>query len=364
MDAPTLINVKTLHNTSQLLLRNLNRIKGERLLVVNYPQDNFVLALHQQWSAAQITAFNYDYAPHLYLQSVYTHANLPTDNLLFDAVYHAPDELHDVAIVFLPKSRALIQMSLRMVAAALRPGAQVWLVGENNAGIRSGSTLLEQQMGAVRTVDAARHCVLFQATAPDEFVTFQLEDWSTSYLLQIRQQTLTIASLPGVFSNGQLDEGTQLLLETLDAPPTGRILDFGCGAGVIGATIKQAWPANSVEMVDANALALETARRTMLANHLPIDVIKPSNVFSDVQGAYTQIVSNPPFHTGVKTDYRVVTAFLQAAAQHLEPRGILRIVANRFLKYQPLIETHVGPCRVVAENRSYHVYEGIRQALK
>lgn len=361
MDAPTLINVKTLHNTSQLLLRNLNRIKGEHILVVNYPQDNFVLALHQQLSAVQITAFSYDYAPHLYLQSVYTHANLPTDNLLFNAVYPAPDELHDVAIIFLPKSRALIQMSLRMVAAALRPGAQVWLVGENNAGIRSSSTLLEQQMGAVRTVDAARHCLLLQAMAPEQPVIFDLEEWSTTYPLQIRQQTLTIASLPGVFSNGQLDEGTQLLLETLDEPETGRILDFGCGAGVIGATIKQAWPANLVEMVDANALALEAARRTMQANQLPIDLIKPSNVFSDVQGTYTQIVSNPPFHTGVKTDYRVVTAFLQKATQHLAPGGVLRIVANSFLKYQPLIEAHVGICRVVAENRSYRIYEGRRK---
>ncbi|CAN5674264.1 hypothetical protein BH10CHL1_BH10CHL1_46780 [soil metagenome] len=361
MDALTLINVKTLHNTSQLLLRNLNRMKGERLLVVNYPQDNFVLALHQQWPAAQITAFNYDYAPHLYLQSVYAHTNLPTDNLLFAALYHAQGELHDVAIIFLPKSRALIQMSLRMVAAALRPGAQVWLVGENNAGIRSSSTLFEQQMGAVRTIDAARHCGLLQATAPEQPVTFLLDEWSTTYPLQIRQQTLTIASLPGVFSNGQLDEGTQLLLETLDAPQTGRILDFGCGAGVIGAAIKQAWPANFVEMVDANALALEAARRTMLANQLAIDIIKPSNVFSDVQGTYKQIVSNPPFHTGVKTDYRVVTDFLQKAVQHLDPGGTLRIVANSFLKYQPLIEAHVGVCRVVAENRSYRIYEGTRK---
>ncbi|MCX6045804.1 MAG: class I SAM-dependent methyltransferase [Chloroflexi bacterium] len=356
-----MINVKTLHNTSQLLLRNLNRLKGERFLVVNYPPDNFVLALHQQWPAARMTAFNYDYAPHLYLQSVFGHANLPIDNIRFGAVYNAPAERYDVAILFLPKSRALIQMSLQMVAAALRPGAQVWLVGENNAGIRSSSTLLEQQMGAVRTVDAARHCLLLQAMAPDQPVAFVLDEWSTTYPIQIGQQTLTVASLPGVFSNGQLDEGTQLLLETLDEPPTGRILDFGCGAGVIGASMKQKWPANIVEMVDANALALEATRRTMVANHLPIDLIKPSNVFSDVQGAYTQIISNPPFHTGVKTDYRVVTDFLQKAAQHLAPGGSLRIVANSFLKYQPLIEAHVGNCRVVAENRSYRIYEGIHK---
>ena len=155
---------------------------------------------------------------------------------------------------------------------------------------------------------------------------FHLDDWVTTYSLAVRQQALQVISLPGVFSYGRLDEGTQLLLETLETPPSARVLDFGCGAGLIGATIKQTWPSSKVDMVDTNALALEAAHRTMSANHLPIDIIKPSDVFSDVQGTYTQIVSNPPFHTGVKTDYRIVMTFLQEAAHHLEKGGTLRIV--------------------------------------
>lgn len=99
----------------------------------------------------------------------------------------------------------------------------------------------------------------------------------------------------------------------------------------------------------------------MLANDLPVDTIKPSDVFSNVQETYTHILSNPPFHTGVKTDYRMVTTFLQEASRHLVKGGKLRIVANSFLKYQPFIEANVGPCRVVAENRYYRVYEGTHE---
>ena len=167
-------------------------------------------------------------------------------------------------------------------------------------------------------------------------------------------------SLPGVFAYGRLDEGTRLLLATLSDPMPARVLDVGCGTGVIGAVIQKGRPQTRVDMVDVDALALEATRRTLLANGLPVsdERIRPSNIFSAVEGRYDLIVSNPPFHAGVKTDDQMVAAFFAQAAQHLNPGGTLRIVANRFLKYRPLIERQLGACRVVRENRSYCVYEG------
>ena len=49
---------------------------------------------------------------------------------------------------------------------------------------------------------------------------------------------LRIFSLPGVFSANELDNGTSLLLSTLTSPIQGKVLDVGCGAGVIGSMIK------------------------------------------------------------------------------------------------------------------------------
>ncbi|MFN8495258.1 MAG: class I SAM-dependent methyltransferase [Caldilineaceae bacterium] len=350
-----------MQNISQLLMRNLASLRGERLLVVNYPPDDFLLLLRQQLPGANVMAFNQHYAAHEQLCTAYQRAKLDATQLIFAPVYIADDSRHDLALIFLPKSRPLIEVTLAMVGAALQPGAACFLVGENDSGIRSSRSLLEERIGPARTVDAARHCVLFQATKQVASVPFHLADWRTSYSLSIGQQNLTVVSLPGVFSHGRLDEGTQLLLETLELPAAARVLDFGCGAGVIGATIKQRWPTCNVTLVDANALALEATHQTMLANDLPVDTIKPSDVFSNVQETYTHILSNPPFHTGVKTDYRMVTTFLQEASRHLVKGGKLRIVANSFLKYQPFIEANVGPCRVVAENRYYRVYEGTHE---
>ena len=70
MKSTDILHTKTYQNTSQLLLRNLASIQGERLLVVNYPQDHFVLGLRQQWPDVQVTAFNHHYAAHQYLRDL------------------------------------------------------------------------------------------------------------------------------------------------------------------------------------------------------------------------------------------------------------------------------------------------------
>ena len=74
-------------------------------------------------------------------------------------------------------------------------------------------------------------------------------------------------ALPGVFSADGLDLGSQMLLASLP-PMQGKLLDFGCGAGVIGSILAKRNPALTVNMVDINALALESSRRTLAVNGL------------------------------------------------------------------------------------------------
>jgi 16S rRNA (guanine1207-N2)-methyltransferase len=244
-----------------------------------------------------------------------------------------------------------------MIANVLQPDAHLLLVGSGNAGIRSSRTLLEEQIGPAVQRDAARHCVFFQAALRKTPSPFNLDEWVQTFHFPFHAHTMTAVSLPGVFSHGELDPGSALLLQTLDTPPTGRTLDFGCGAGILGAAIRKVWPHTIVDMVDVNALALEATRRTLLANGLPAQNIHPSDVFSGVTGRYALILSNPPFHTGVEIDYRATTALFEEARNHLEPGGKVRIVANRFLKYAPILESTLGSYKIIAEDNRYRVYE-------
>lgn len=81
--------------------------------------------------------------------------------------------------------------------------------------------------------------------------------------------SVEVAGLPGIFSHDGLDSGTRMLLETLEEQPVqaDRLLDFACGAGVIGAWI-QAWQVGreevvaSVDGVDVQSQAVICARET------------------------------------------------------------------------------------------------------
>ena len=44
-----------------------------------------------------------------------------------------------------------------------------------------------------------------------------------------------------------------LLLKHLDGLPSGHVLDFGCGAGVLGATVKRRYPQSRVTLLDVDA---------------------------------------------------------------------------------------------------------------
>ena len=85
------------------------------------------------------------------------------------------------------------------------------------------------------------------------------------------------------------------------------------------------------------------------------------NVRGQRRHTHRTILSNPPFHVGVHTDYHATENLLQKAVKHLKSGGELRLVANSFLRYQPLIEEHLGPCRVKAEGQGFRIYSAKRR---
>ena len=269
-----------------------------------------------------------------------------------------PERAFDTAVVFLPKSKELSDYVLKAVAARL-PGADVFLVGEKKGGIEGASKQLIP-FGKPRKLDSARHCQLWQVTVVNAPQAPVLADLAQHYELALEEGPLNVVSLPGVFSHGRLDRGSALLLEHLDKLPSGNVLDFGCGAGVLGAAVKRRYPHNNVTLLDVDAFATASSRLTLAANGLEGEVITGNGIDAAPMGLNT-ILSNPPFHVGVHTDYHATENLLQKAVKHLKSGGELRIVANSFLRYQPLIEEHFGACSVKAEGQGFRIYSAKRR---
>lgn len=352
--------MNSLSNPGQLVIRNSQWLECSRLLMVGMPADNLAFELLSGEIAAHITGLSKDFADYRQMETLWQkHAAL---SLVFGpALTSSNDEKFDGILLFLQKSKPLMDFWLLMAQSLLVEGGAIWLVGENSEGIKSWKKRLKQSFTQVKVIDNARHCVLLEASEPLNTVnTFDWQAHFESFTLDQAGAPLTIHSLPGVFSHGRLDVGTKVLLETLTDLPAGKVLDFGCGAGVISAYINSLPGQRNFTLVDCDALALDSSRKTLSDMGAESVKVVASDGLSDIEGRFNLIISNPPFHQGVKTHYAVTEQFLQESYHHLLPGGELRIVANSFLKYRPLIMEAFGCCETILCKNGFSIYRAIK----
>ncbi|MDX1633356.1 MAG: methyltransferase [Marinobacter sp.] len=261
----------------------------------------------------------------------------------------------DTVVVFLPKARQELDLRLALARAALVDGGKVLVIGEKREGIAGAVKQLRSLDGAAVKLDSARHCQVWQARpAP---APFSLEEWLRWHRVEVAGTAVEVAGLPGIFSDGHLDEGTRLLLEALAARPLpGPVLDFACGAGTIGAWLAGHHGDNFlVDGIDVQAQAVFCARQTYQRQGVAGAIIAADGLPPDL-GRYAAVVTNPPFHTGVRTDASMTTQFLQQVSRHLTASGELVLVANRFLPYPELIQSRFRAFEVLAEDSRFRVY--------
>lgn len=111
-----------------------------------------------------------------------------------------------------------------------------------------------------------------------------------------RAVDVTVAS--GVFSPNRIDTGTRLLLREMPAvPPSGDVLDLGCGWGPITLACAMQSPDTTVWAVDVNERALDLVRRNAAALGLAnVRAVVPDGVPDGVR--LRSIRSNPPIRVG------------------------------------------------------------------
>ena len=129
----------------------------------------------------------------------------------------------------------------------------------------------------------------------------------------------------GVFSKGKLDFGTRTLLESLPLNDIkGKVLDVGCGYGVIDIILSKITDA-SYEGVDVNKRALHLAEMNVKLNNISNVKFYESNCYENVNDKYNVIITNPPIRAGKKIVYNIV----MNAKNHLTDDGVLYIVIRK-----------------------------------
>lgn len=151
------------------------------------------------------------------------------------------------------------------------------------------------------------------------------------YQTTLWAQELSIETLPGLFSPASADAGTRAMISTVTLLPGQKLLDLGCGAGLVGIAAARILGADAVWMTDIDPDAVHCARRNAMQNGVQDVHIVCGDALDAVDAAgFDWILSNPPYHA----DFSVAKKFIEKGFNRLKIGGKLVMVVKRELWYR------------------------------
>lgn len=233
-----------------------------------------------------------------------------------------PDGPFDGVALRLPRGQDAIRMTLHLLAARLAPGGRVVVGGANDEGAKSLGPRLGEVFEQIEDHGGRRHCRVWSAAAPVASARGDLADWAETVELDAPGGALRLASWPGLFAHGRLDEGTRRLLAVLPDLTGAAVLDYACGAGVLARAAIDRHGATSVDASDVDALAVYATSRNVPEARVHLADGWPPG------GPWDTILSNPPLHRGNDTDLGAFRALMEGAPARLRRGGALWMVTQ------------------------------------
>jgi len=146
------------------------------------------------------------------------------------------------------------------------------------------------------------------------------------------------------------------LIEEMEFGSGARVLDIGCGAGVVALAAACRGDDVTVHAVDSNTRAIQCTEHGAQLNGL-------TNVTTELNaggnylhaGQYDLALANPPYYAG----FRIARHFLTAGYDALRPGGIILIVTKRADWYE-LHMPELFDDVTVTERKGYYVFRGVR----
>ena len=169
---------------------------------------------------------------------------------------------------------------------------------------------------------------------------------------QLNGIALDLDTTPALFSPAAPDKGTIAMLNAVEITPSDKVLDLGCGCGIVGIYAAKITGARNVTMTDVLQIAADTAKHNAIKNNLPEITVLCGNAYENVQRTdYTLILSNPPYHT----DFSVAKSFIEGAYKHLAAGGRMVMVTKRLDWYKNKLTSVFGGVKVI-ESEGYYVF--------
>jgi len=326
----------------RLILDEAAEFPATRVAVLDDPTGQLAVVATTQWPDARVIA----------------QCDSLIDERAVAGVEIAPDRATalrgaDLVLLHLPRSADELTEIAEIAAAQGDPQVRLVGGGRNKHLTRALNDALSRGFEDVRASLGRSKSRVLHASGPRTCVT---PEWPRHRF--VPELGFEVYAHGGVFAGTRLDRGTRLLLDALHdwTPPTGPVLDLGCGSGILATWLARRHLDLEVVASDTSTAAVASTRRTAPESVRCERAVGLENWPTASLGA---IVTNPPFHVGAAKDSTPTLQAIAEARTALRPGGELIMVYNAHLPYLPRLRS-IGPTQIVTRDREYLVTRTVR----
>jgi 23S rRNA (guanine1835-N2)-methyltransferase len=316
-----------------------------------------------------------EYSPTWISDSHIAHCSLQT-NLkkngleLNDSKVHIQDCLAPLppapklVLLKVPRTLALLEQQLYALSQVMTPATTIIAGGKVKNITRSVLALFEKYIGTTKTSLAKKKSRLIFPQPEQDKATLEAPKTTDWTMKTSTGQELTITNHANVFSRQSLDIGARILIDHMKIGPYDRIIDLGCGNGVLGLNALAIAPHCKVTFIDESYMAVASAKDNVQRN-FPDAIDQCEFVVSNCLDTilerhssivYDKILCNPPFHQQNTITDHIAWQMFYDAYEVLADEGELLVVANRHLDYPQKLKKRFGGANIIASHNKFVIY--------
>ena len=251
----------------------------------------------------------------------------------FNSCARVPEDLRaDGGLMLLGKHKGRNEDWFAQLLQHVKPDGLIAVCGDKKLGIDSFRKWVSSRFEVIDRM-SKNHAVVFWLKRPTNI--------SDDEIGSLRPLSKTIDDFyetsPGMFSHGEIDKGSALLVPHMSGILFGKVADFGAGWGYLSSqALQHSSKIQQIDLYEADFEALEAAKTNLakINTTIPLSYFWHDITSEKITEIYDTVIMNPPFHEGRVTEPGLGQAFIAAAASRLKPGGRLLLVANRQLPYE------------------------------